>query len=74
MADMWTIVNQRQDTVLDENGPGFSTVWEVTYRITSGPASGTRGTVRIPVDQYNANTVKETISAAVYHVDAVAGL
>jgi len=71
---MWTITSQRQDTVLDENGPGFRSVWEVGYRITSGPAQGTTGMIRVPVDQYNAETVKNAIDAAVYHVDAVAGL
>ena len=70
----WRIVNQRQDTIISEVGPGFQTVWEVTYEVTSGPGTGTRGTIHVPVSQYNADTVKKAIDAAVYHVDQVAGL
>ncbi len=74
MADKWIVTSQRQDTILDENGPGFRTVWEVSYRVTSGAAQGVTGMVRVPVDQYNAQTVKDAIDAAVYHVDQVGGL
>lgn len=74
MADKWSIVNQRQDTIISETGPGFETVWEITFRITTGPATGTRGVVRIPVEQYNAETVKHAIDAQVHHIDKVAGL
>jgi hypothetical protein len=74
MADMWHITSQRQDTIISETGPGFDTVWEVNFTVDSGPATGTRGTVRVPVSQYNAETVKATIEAQVYHLDAVANL
>lgn len=74
MSAAWHVKSQRQDTVLDDQGPGFMTVWEVTYVIDDGPAQGTQGMVRIPVDRYNAETVKATIDAAVSHVHAVANL
>jgi len=74
MPDMWHIVAQSQDTVLSDTGPGFETVWEVTYQVDSGPAVGTKGKVRIPVGQYNAELVKNTVDAAVYHLDQIAGL
>lgn len=74
MADMWHVVSQRQDTIISETGPGFETVWEVTYQVDSGPASGTRGVVRVPVARYNAETVRDAINAAVFHVDAVGNL
>lgn len=74
MADMWVIKNQVQETQLSDTGPGFDTVWKVTYQVTSGPAEGTVGVVNVPVAKYNAQTVKNAIDAAVYHLDQVAGL
>lgn len=74
MADMWTVTSQQLDTQLSDSGTGFQTVWKVNYQVTSGPASNTRGTVVIPTEQYNAETVKAAIDAAVYHLDKVAGL
>lgn len=74
MAVNWHIVAQTQDTVLSDTGPGFETVWEVTYMVDSGPAQGTKGRVRIPVGMHNAETVKQAVDAAVYHLDAIAGL
>jgi hypothetical protein len=74
MAEMWEIKSQVQETQISDTGPGFETVWVVTFRITSGPAVGTIGKVNIPVSQYNAQTVKDTITAAVFHIDAVANL
>lgn len=74
MADMWEIKAQTEDTQISDTGPGFTTVRKVTYRVTSGPAKGTQGTVSIPIDEYNAQTVKNAIDAAVYHLDQVANL
>lgn len=74
MADMWHVTAQGQDTVLSDTGPGFETVWEVTYVIDSGPAKGTKGKVRIPAAEHNAETVKQAIDAAVYHLDQIANL
>ncbi len=74
MADMFRIKSQVQDTVISDTGPGFDTIWKVTYVVTSGPAEGTQGFVNIPVRQYNKDTVVKAISAAIYHLDQVAGL
>ena len=74
MPAMWHVKNQKQDTVLDDQGPGFMTVWEITYVIDDGPAQGVQGVVRIPVSRFNADTVRATIDAAVFHVVQVAGL
>jgi hypothetical protein len=74
MADMWHIVNQVQDTEISDTGPGFTKVWVVKYEVDNGPATGTRGVVHIPVDRYNAELVRNTIDAAVYHLDQVAKL
>jgi hypothetical protein len=70
----WSITGQRLDTELSDTGTGFTTVWRVSYKVTSGPATGTTGYVNIPADQHNADTVAKAINAAVYHLDKVAGL
>lgn len=70
----WTVTAQRLDTELSDSGTGFVPVWRVSYKVTSGPAIGTTGYVNIPADQYNADTVKATIDAAVTHLHNVASL
>lgn len=80
MADVagtkWHIVpqGQRLTTVISPNGNGFTDVWEVTYQIDSGPASGTEGVVRVPASQYNAEVVKATINEQVQHQHNIASL
>lgn len=74
MADKWHVVAQTLETDLSEAGTGFTPVWVVTYLVDSGPAQNTRGRVRVPVAQFNKETVKAAIDAAVYHLDQVAGL
>lgn len=76
MAETWVIVpqGQRLSTELSPAGTGFQDVWEVTYQVTSGPAKGTVGQVKIPADVYSAEAVQEAVDAAVEHLDAVAGL
>lgn len=72
----WHIVpnGQRLTTQISPAGNGFTDVWEVTYMIDSGPASGTEGTVRIPAHQYNVETVKATINHLVAHQHNIASL
>lgn len=70
----WVVTGQRLDTELSDTGTGFTPVWRVAYKITSGAATGTTGYVNIPADQHNADTVKSAVNAAVYHLDQVASL
>lgn len=72
----WHIVpqGQRLTTQISPAGNGFIDVWEVTYMIDSGPATGTEGTIRVPAGQYNAETVAATINALVGHQHNVASL
>jgi hypothetical protein len=72
----WHIVpgGQRLTTQLTQAGTGFTDVWEITYEIDSGPATGTTGIVRVPVAQYNAETVKAAVNAVVSHQHNVASL
>ncbi len=65
---------QRLTTQISPAGNGFQDVWEVSYIIDTGPAAGTEALVRIPAGQYNAETVKATISAQVAHQHAIASL
>ncbi len=76
MAAQWSIVpqGQRLTVELSPGGTGFVNVWEITFRVTDGPASGTTSSVRIPAEQYNAESVKAAIDALVGHMNAVAGL
>jgi hypothetical protein len=72
----WQIVpqGQRLTSQLTNAGNGFRDVWEVTYEVTSGPAMGTTGLVRIPVAQYSPSVVKAAIDAQVSSLHDVAGL
>ncbi|MGH3572322.1 MAG: hypothetical protein ACRDUW_10905 [Pseudonocardiaceae bacterium] len=76
MADTWVIVpqGQRQTTELATNGTGFIQTWEITFRITAGPASGTTGVFRIPADLYNTVNVQSGIQAQVDQLNEIAGL
>lgn len=70
----WHVTSQNLTTQISDSGTGFDSVWEVRYRVDSGPAQGTTGLVRIPAAQYNAADVKTAIDAQVYHVHGVASL
>jgi hypothetical protein len=74
MADMWHVTGQNLTTEISDQGAGFVSVWAVKYAVDSGPAKGTTGTVNVPAAQFNADTVKQAIDAAVYHLDQVAKL
>jgi hypothetical protein len=65
MALDYTVGNPRLDTEISDTGTGFIKVWEVPYTITKGPAQGTKGVVRIPADEYSADSVHATIGQAV---------
>jgi len=72
----WHIVDggQRLTVTLTNSGTGFIDVWEVTYMVDSGPATGTTGMVRIPVSQLNAEVVKAAVNAQVLHMHDIASL
>ena len=72
----WHVVpnGQRLTTAISPSGTGFTDVWEVTYMIDSGPATGNEGTVRIPASQYTTEIVKAAINAQAATQHGVAGL
>jgi len=45
MSENWHITHQKLESVLNEDGTGFSQQWNVGYMIDNGPAKGTRGEV-----------------------------
>ena len=65
MADTWHVTTQKLDTVINPEGNGFSQQWNIGYLVLSGPAQGVRGEIHVPLSQYDAGTVKETIGALV---------
>ena len=74
MADTWMVTSQTQRDVLNPAGNGFDAVMDITFSVTSGPAQGTSGSVRIPVTQYDADTVRQAIDAQVSNLHEVAAL
>lgn len=63
-----------QTTELAPNGAGIQDVEKVTYMIDSGPLQGTRRTVTIPVELYDAENVRNAINQDVMNASAVGGL
>jgi hypothetical protein len=59
----------------DTLGPGMSGLMEtyvVPYKITSGPARGHTGSVRIPADEFTEDNVREAVSRATSAVHRIA--
>lgn len=65
-----------QTTILRPGGTGLLDVYQVPYVIDSGPSAGHRGQVTIPIDRFNADSVRAAVStaaAAVHDVGNVSG-
>ncbi|MCH8992998.1 MAG: hypothetical protein IIA44_14765 [Acidobacteria bacterium] len=69
MADTWRVVAQRQTSDISRSGD-FQDVMEVTVETTTGRVIS----VRIPVDQYNAELANQMIEDRVSEVIAVDNL
>lgn len=74
MADNYTITAQSQSQEINPAGNGFEDVWKVSYKVTSGPATGMGGTVTVPEDQHNAQAVKAAIEAKIADLAQIASL
>lgn len=74
MADNYIITSQKQDVRINPAGTGFENVWEVTYKVTSGPSRGTSATVTVPEEDHNATYVKQAIEDKIAALDEVANL
>lgn len=74
MADTYTITSQAPDMELNNAGTGFINGWKVTYKVTSGPATGTVGSVFVSDDDHNAKTVSSQIAAKIADLGEIAQL
>lgn len=74
MADTYTITSQTPDIELNQAGSGFVNGWKITYRVTSGPAIGTNGSVFVTDDQHNAADVGSMIAAKIKDLGDIAQL
>lgn len=74
MAESYKVLSQVQDIEINPAGTGFMDVWKISYRVTSGPASGTIATVTVPNEDHTAEGVSAAIAAKVAQLSAVAKL
>ena len=70
----YSITSQSQSTEINPAGNGFIPVWNITYKVTSGPATGTSGTVQVTEDQHNSVSVKAAIEAKIKALSDIASL
>jgi len=61
MADTYQITMQKQDTVINPAGTNFDDIWEIHYKVTSGPARNTTGVVKVGESDHNAAFVDAAI-------------
>lgn len=74
MADNYTITSQKQNVQINPAGTGFEDVWDITYKVTSGPSKGTTATVSVPEEDHNAQYVAKAIMAKIADLDAIHAL
>lgn len=74
MADTYQVINQRPDVQIADSGVGFQDVWHITYKVTSGPGSGTTGVVTVTDANHNAAYIKGAIEDKIGHIQAIANL
>lgn len=73
-AEKYVITSQSQAQEINPAGTGFMTVWNIGYRVTTGPAAQSVGTVQVRSEDHNAETVGQLIAAKVADLTAVASL
>lgn len=74
MAKDYSILSQSQSVEINPAGSGFENVWEITYKITDGPAKGTVATVTVPSEDHNADAVGAAIEAQIANAHEIAQL
>lgn len=74
MADTFKILGQKQNVEINPAGNGFIDTWDVTYRVTSGPAAGTIATLSVPDSEHNADYVRKAILAKIADLAAIHAL
>lgn len=74
MASNYTILSQSQSVQINPAGTGFEDVWDVTYKVTSGPAKGTVATATVSAEDHTASAVKDAIESKISDLEDVANL
>lgn len=70
----YEITSQAPTTELDASGRGFVNVWEISYKVTSGPARGTIGRITVQNSDHNAAYVDRTIREKISALHEIASL
>jgi hypothetical protein len=71
MASNYKILTQHQSVNINPAGTGFEDVWEITYKVLSGPSRGTVATVTVPEEDHNADAVQAAIESKISDLEAV---
>ena len=75
MADQaYEILSQAPTTEIDPTGRGFQEVWEIAYKVTSGPANGTVGRITVQNSDHNAAYVDRAIKSKISTLHDIASL
>ena len=74
MAANYFITGQKQDININPIGSGFMPVWEVSYKVTDGPARGTTGMITVPEEDHNAEYVNREITNKIETLGNIAAL
>ena len=74
MADNYTVTAQTPDIEMNDAGSGFVNGWKISYKVTSGAATGATGTLFVSNDNHNAEYVGREIAAKVSDLAEIAQL
>ena len=74
MPETYVVTGQAPDMELNDAGSGFVQGWKVTYRVTSGPAKGTVGTIFVPNSDHNSDYVSAEIADKVKDLTDISSL
>lgn len=74
MASNYQILSQSPSIQINPAGTGFENVWEITYRVTDGPAKGTVAVATVSNDDHNASAVQAVIESKISDLEGVANL
>jgi len=74
MASDYQVLGQKPVMNINPAGTGFANDWEITYKVTSGPARGSVSTVTVPESDHNADYVDAAIREQMDRLHGIAGL
>lgn len=74
MANTYEILSQDPTTEISPTGRGFQEVWEISYKVTDGPARGTVGRITVTNADHTAEYVDRAIRSKISDLHAIASL